>query len=259
MNRKIKILVQLDRFNWFSDTFIKYYLKFFNKNELYFLFDTRFFSGADLTEYLKNKNFLEEEINIIPMNDVPQSIGDRMSYTTNFINILQKELLSDGSVLIHPDIDELIYHPNLRELLETFNGLYLMPSPIDVIHDLVKESDFNFNSPIFSQRSYYLDPNSSIASWYYKPLIIKDEYKWDVGRHSIERRVTDGLYLIHIGKIDYNFVEYLNKENLTMYVDQETNQNGITGDNLKDWFSINFSNLLPIPINILNELKTIEI
>jgi hypothetical protein len=259
MVRKIKILIQLDRVNWFSDTFIKYYLNFFDKKEFFFLIETRFLKQIDLINYLKSKNFSEDEINIIPLDNTPLDIIERRDYVTNLINNLQKELLKDGGVLMNPDVDELIYHPDLRNLLETFDPPYLLPSPIDVIHNLSKEGDFNFEKPIFDQRNFYLNHKSPLSAWYYKPLIIKEEVKWEVGRHTSDRNVTPGLYLIHIGKIDYNFIEELNKENLNMYEKQNINQNGCVGIELKNWFVNNFNDLLPIPPDVLSGLKSIKI
>jgi hypothetical protein len=259
MSRKIKILIQLDRTNWFLDTFIKYYLKFFNKNELFFLIETRFLSENNLVKYLKTKNFLDDEINIIPLHNTPLPIIERRDHVTNLINNLQKELLKDGSVLMNPDVDELIYHPNLRELLETFDSPYLLPSPIDVIHNREKEGDLNFETPIFGQRNFYLSHRSKTAGWYYKPIIIKDGIKWEVGRHTEDRNVTPGLHLIHIGKVDYNFVEFLNMENLNMYENQNVNQNGYIEEELKNWFDFHFKDLLPIPSEVLNSLRSLEI
>jgi hypothetical protein len=259
MSRKIKILIQLDRVNWFSDTFIKYYLKFFNKNELFFLLETRFLSEENLISYLKTKNFLDEEINIIPLENTPLPIIQRRNHVTHLINNLQKELLKDGSILMNPDVDELIYHPNLREFLETFDSSYLIPSPIDVIHKRKEEKDFNFEEPIFSQRNFYLSHKSKASAWYYKPIIIKNEIKWEVGRHTDDRNVTPGLYLIHIGKIDYNFIELLNRENLNMYENQNINQNGFIEEELKNWFDTNFNDLVPIPSDILSQLRDLGI
>jgi len=259
MSRKIKILIQLDRVNWFSDTFIKYYLKFFNKNELFFLLETRFLSEENLISYLKTKNFLDEEINIIPMKKTPVHIIERRNYVTDLINNLQKELLYDGGILISPDVDELVYHQNLRDLLETFNLPYLLPSPIDVVHNRKNEEDFNFEAPIFSQRNFYLNHKSKVSSWYYKPMIVREEIKWEVGKHTEDRNVTPGLYLIHIGKIDYNFIELLNRENLNMYISQEVSQNGFIGEELKNWFDTNFNDLVPIPSDILSQLRDLGI
>jgi hypothetical protein len=259
MVRKIKILIQLDRINWFSDTFIKYYLNFFDKTEFFFLLETRSLEKIDWINYLKSKNFSENEINIIPLNDITLDIIERGRYGTGLINNLQKELLKDGGILIHPDVDELIYHPDLRNLLETFDSPYLLPSPIDVIHNLAEEENLNFKNPIFDQRNFYLNHKSPLSVWYYKPLIIKEEIIWEVGKHTSDRNVTPGLYLIHIGKMDYNFMESLNKENLDMYENQNANQNGFIGEELKKWFDSNFNDLLPIPSDISNHFRSLGI
>ncbi len=293
--REIKIIVQIDRINFFSDKFIKFYSHFFEKRNIYFLHDEELIKKIEIKKYLKKKKFNNNEINIITFDvDIPKKFEDRIKYTTSFLNELQIKLFNENSniVLIFPDIDELIIFDDIN-ILQTFED-HLITYPMDVVQNLDIEPEIDFSKNIFDQRSYYLSPKNPVARWYIKKMIFSKPVDFGDGRHSavtpkelnelqkmkwmvrpnILRKYLNttenifGCYLIHLGKIDYNFILKLNEQNLTMYHNFEICQNGFTGEKLFGWYkkihtnildNDGDQNLLTIPDHIKDILLSISI
>lgn len=259
--REIKIIVQIDRINFFSDTFIKFYTHFFEKRNIYFIHDKKLITKRKIKNYLKKKNFNDDEISIVTFgDDIPKKFEDRIIYTTSFLNELQIKLFNENSniVLIFPDIDELIIFDDIN-ILQTFED-HLITYPIDVVQNLDIEPEIDFSKNIFEQRSYYLSPKNPVARWYIKKMIFSKPVDFGDGRHfavthnelnELQKMkwmpTTEsifGFYLIHLGKIDYNFIEKLNKQNLTMYQNFDISQNGITDEQLLRWYKEIHTNIL---------------
>jgi len=232
--RKFKIFTIIDRLNWFSDIWIEYHLRYFKKSEIAFLNDKKFLNDDSLKRYLiENFSFNEDEIHIIHSEDQPTSLRERHVYITHFINMTQSNLLLENDVVIYLDIDELIYHPDLVNLLNTFDSDYLVTNPMDILHNINIEYDFDFSKPINSQRNYI---NSGIISgWYKKNIIVRNKTYWQDGRHTNEMPTISDLYLIHLGKIDLKFTNLLNKQNREMRGWEES-QNAFIDNELEDWF-----------------------
>lgn len=236
--RKIKIITQIDRINWFLEKWISYHTKVFKKEELVFLVDDKFVSTDVITKFLKKKKFKKNEINIITLHDLPIEYIARMRNTTPFINNLQKQLLETCDVVIYLDIDELLYHAELREVLNTFNSDFLVTNTIDVIHNIHLEKDsFDFNKNVFSQRKFH--NVSDARKWYYKPAITRRPANWGDGRHSIDGSFfgpsPENVYLIHLGKMDFEYTNQLNKENILMR-EKDLSQNTFIDSALESFF-----------------------
>jgi hypothetical protein len=283
--REIKIVVQIDRINFFSDTFIKFYTHFFEKRNIYFVHDEGLIKKIEIKKYLKKKKFNNNEINIITFDfDIPKKFEDRIVYATSFLNELQIKLFNENSniVLIFPDIDELIIFDDIN-ILQTFED-HLITYPMDVVQNLDIEPEIDFSKNIFDQRSYYLSPKNPVARWYIKKMIFSKPVDFGDGRHfavtpkeleELNKMKCDpktgsifGCYLIHLGKIDYNFIVKLNEQNLTMYHNFEISQNGFTGEQLFRWYVETHANsldhegdrnLLTIPDHIKDILLSIPI
>ena len=254
--RKIKVITLIDRFNWFSDTWIKYHLNYFHKSDLVFLYEERYISTQSLITYLKSKNFESNEINIRSLGININDQNERMEINKNTINNLVKELMVDNDVVIFLDIDELLYHDNLMELLNTFPSSYLVTNPIDVMQ-YHSESKYDFSKPLYPQRMYH--QTGHIQNWYKKPCIIREVFEFGAGRHTLEGidklvNPSTGLYLIHLSKIDYDFCEELNKQNRDMYINQD-NQNGMIGKQFSDWWQGQFKFFELIPIHIIEKIN----
>jgi len=254
--RNIKIIVQIDRINIFSDIWLKYYINFFKSDNFYFIFENKFINIDFFKKYLQKFGFDSDKVNLITLDDIPSDVSQRMVFLSSIINNLVLNFLDGNTVVIYPDIDELIYHDNLLELLQSFNSDFLVTNPIDVIQNLDSESEYKYGVNLFEQRGFCLNSTHPIFSWYRKNNIIKSFVNWqDSGRHIYHTPPTDGLYLIHLGKFDYNFLEKINKENLNMYQGQNVNQNGYIGSELNEWYLSQHKSLSTIPEDLINKLK----
>lgn len=250
--RKIKLITQIDRINWFLEKWISHHTKVFKKEELVFLVDDKFVSTDVFTKFLKKKKFKKNEINIISLHDLPIEYTARMRITTPFINTLQKQLLETYDVVIYLDIDELLYHPELREVLNTFTSDFLVTNTIDIIHNVnLEKNSFDFSKNVFSQRKFHNVSDS--RKWYYKPIITRRPAEWGDGRHSIDGAFllpsAENVYLIHLGKIDFEYANFLNKENIQMR-EKTISQNTYVDEELRSFFlSFNWGE---IPGNFLS-------
>jgi hypothetical protein len=258
--RKIKILLQVDRINWILNKSISYYRNFLPDESFYFLHDERLLPLETFKEYLSSKNFDESNQKFFTMYDVPSDFAKSMEYCTKFRNSIQPKLLEDNSVLLFPDLDEFIYHPNLIELLQTFELPYLIPEPIDVIHNKKWENKLNFDEPIFTQRKYCCSPDYGMINWYKKICIVRQYKEWVNGKETRESiSPINNLYLIHIGKVDFDNMENLNIENCNMYPGVENSHNGWSGETLNNWFSQFEIQLIEIDPNLIESLKKINL
>lgn len=236
--RKIKILTHVDRINWYINKWIDFHRNVFNPDELVFTTDPRFLPKQVLSEYLKEKGFKKEEINIIELEISLVNYTERLNNFRPFINNLQKKFLETCDVVIYLDIDELLYHAELREVLNTFNSDFLVTNTIDVIHNIHLEKDsFDFNKNVFSQRKFH--NVSDARKWYHKPIITRRPVNWGDGRHEIDgiwfRPSVENVYIIHLGKMDFEYTNQLNKENILMR-EKDLSQNTFIDGALESFF-----------------------
>jgi hypothetical protein len=188
-NKKIKVITYIDRFNVLSDTFINYYLNFFNSDEFHFLIlDSEFSSVRD---YLLSKNFSEKNF---------ESVKNRYYGTVNDILSLQNEVLNrflnQGFIVVYVDIDEIIYHHDLKNYILTNIKDYITPSGIILIPNQ-HEDHLNPDHKILDQRGYCIFDNT----WYSKTCILNKKYVWSGGRHNKNtNKIYEDIFLIDIGK-----------------------------------------------------------
>jgi hypothetical protein len=257
--RRIKIIVQIDRLNHFSDLWVKYYSTFFKSENFIFLFEERFIETEVLKIYLSKFNLDTELITLIPLYDIPYDATERMNFMTPFMINFVSDILDGNTVVIYPDIDELLYHNNLIELLQTFETNFLVTNPIDIIQKIGEETEYNPQKKLFEQRTFCLNVDNPMGYWYKKNIIVKSKPDWQNGRHIVGETTTPNLYLIHLGKFDFEFIKKLNSENLNMYENQQINQNGIIGGDLHNWYENQVEDLVKIPEELLKKLQLLEI
>jgi hypothetical protein len=75
----------------------------------------------------------------------------------------------------------------------------------------------------------------------------------------MEAETTEGLYLIHLGKFDFEFLKKINLQNLSMYENQQINQNGIIDNELYNWYLNQVNELTKIPEELLRRLQMLGI
>jgi hypothetical protein len=248
--RDIKVITHVDRINWFFTKWVTYHQSYFNNNSFIFIIDEEFLTHNQLAEELKLHDFLESQINIISFGSVPRDYAARLDYCSHFVNNLLIEILTESDVVIYLDIDELLYHENLIEILNNFTSDFLVTNFIDVTHKINSEPEFDYTKSVFSQRKYMNVGETS--GWYKKPIITRVPVSWGNGKHTINNRGFDSspenVFIIHLGKMDFNFSNRLAKENIQMRGLFES-QNAFTDDSLKSY--ILGMPLLTIPENFL--------
>lgn len=244
--RSIKVFTHVDRINWFFSKWIIYHQKYFQNNEFLFIIDNQFISEEEITSKLLSHGFYPEDIQIVSFGNIPQDYYSRMAYARPFVNSLQKKLLSNSEVVIYLDIDELLYHSDLRNLLNTFTDDFLVTNVVDVTHRISAEPDFDFNRSVFSQRRYM--NVSETSGWYIKPIITRVPVNWGDGRHTIDglgySPKPQDLFIIHLGKVDFEFCNKLAKENISMRGKDETHYTFVD-DRLKYYISSLQTQMIP--------------
>lgn len=246
--RKIKLCTHIDRKpNYLFDFWIKHHLRFFEKNDFVFASDTKLDSDY-VVSYLKDTYDIEVNIinditddtdvtkSILLLNEKesPQDYRQFTDYARDYHNWIQHRLLDkDIDVVVWMDIDELLYHDDLQNVLQTFEDDVIRPRGVEIIHDLDNEIDFDFSKKIKEQRfkiRYYGSKN--------KPTITRVKIGWDVGKHQtgshthgdnleLDELYPD-LYLIHLHYLDLNSMKNIYIENLTLYNEckRQHNQSG---------------------------------
>jgi hypothetical protein len=187
--QKIKIITYIDRSNILSDIFIKYYLNFFKLEEFHFLIlDSQF----DLvSNYLLSNNFTSENF---------KSVSNNYFGTADEILKTQNETLNEfikkGYIVVYVDIDEIIYHHDLRNYILNNINDYITPSGIVLIPSL-DEGHLDHNDKILNQRKYCIFDNK----WHSKTCILNKKYTWSAGRHNKNlNNISEDIFLIDIGR-----------------------------------------------------------
>lgn len=260
-NRKIKLITNCDRPpNYLMDIAIKYWLNTFKDSELIFLVNN--ISHFDMVKSLKESyNIDAKRINSIDdIYDPDRCVvwDDLVEYDYGayhdreapIINAVQHKLLASGvDVVIFLDRDEILYHPDLRNLLNTFQQPVLRPRGIEVIQ-YDNEEDFDVTKSIASQRRflrYY--PSKS------KACIVQEPVNWVVGRHGTlcgrwphadqkyhpsntgDTSEYPDLYLVHFDKIDIDMIYNLRLESQKIFKSNDRHTGVIDPEKFTFWFN----------------------
>jgi hypothetical protein len=205
-NKKIKVITYIDRINILSDTFITYYLKFFNLDEFYFLIlDSQF---DIIRDYLLRKKF--------PSSSFEKVSNGYYGTTTDILdkqNKVTNRFLNDNFIVVYADIDEIIYHHDLRNYMLNNLKDYITPSGIVLIPNS-NEQRLDPNRKILSQRKYCIFDNTFHA----KTCILNKNYTWSSGRHNKNsNKISDGIFIIDIGRCCQNVILENNKTTNKIY------------------------------------------
>jgi hypothetical protein len=186
--KKIKIGTYIDRCNFISDVFIQYYLNFFTHDEFhFFILDKNY---DDVYSYLKSKNFNDSSFESVSNNHI--GVHTLMSKQNSFVD----ELTSNGVIVIYVDIDEILYHIDLRNFIFQNKSNYIVPKGVVLIPN-TDEEELNKNNKILNQRSYCV-----IDDLYHsKVTVLRENYIWSAGRHNKNNiPISDEIFLIDISK-----------------------------------------------------------
>ncbi len=230
MNRKIRLVTSCDRApNYLMNIAVKYWLRTFNSNELIFLVNN--ITHFDMVQSLKESYNIDAK-RVYNLEEASTTDGclvwdytscknysEFLNLDRDMINNLQESLLNNGTdVVVFLDRDEMLYHKDLRKLLNEFSEPVIRPRGIEIIQTGT-EGGLDETKPIHEQRSYVRYYSSKS-----KPCITKQPIKWQTGRHLTmcgtyphgdiagPRAEYPGLYLIHIDKIDIDLLYQLRLE-----------------------------------------------
>lgn len=167
----------------------------------------------------------------------------------SIINNVQHILLDKGvDVVIFLDRDETLYHPNLMELLQTFEEPIIRPRGIEVIQT-GDEAPLDVTKPIYEQRKYVrYYPSKS------KACITRIPVEWMIGRHGTlcgrwphvddqhfesggDRTEYPDLILYHIDKVDMNLIYKLRMESQQIFKSNDRHTGVIDEQQFTDWFT----------------------
>ena len=188
-NKSFKVVTYIDRINSLSDIFISYYLKFFNKEEFCFLIlDEEF---ETVSNYLLDFGFMSVNFKSVS-NEYFGTDEDIIDLQNKEVN----EFLDKDFIVVYADIDEIIYHHDLRNyILENLED-YITPTGIVIIPNL-DESNLRTNDKLLNQRRYCIFDNV----YHSKTCILNKTYTWTGGRHNKRsNRIYDDIFLIDIGR-----------------------------------------------------------
>ena len=146
-----------------------------------------------------------------------------------------------------------MYHPDLRNVLNTFNETVIRPRGIEVIQ-YGDESSYDANRSLYEQRKYLrYFPSKS------KACIVREPVHWMIGRHGTlcgrwphadvkahpELQThpdanTDeypNLYLVHFDKIDIDLIYQLRLESQQLFKTNDRHTGVIDIEKFSIWFN----------------------
>lgn len=237
----IRLMTAIDRINYFSDNYIKYYKKWFHPEEFFFLVHHKNYDG--IVEYLRSHGFSSfEKYNVLTFGD-GHNVGNQNRFKTEFIN--------KGYRVVYSDIDERIYHPDLRNLILSFTEDFLIPTGMQIIQGS-EEPPLDKARNVMEQRKWA----SVDITWYSKVCILNKDFKWDHGRHNKPLIFTpkENLYLFDLGRVCKDMVLENNQKSVKIYNRVTSRYKELTIDRIeKDMFAPMLSRLDPIKEDLRNK------
>lgn len=203
---KLKLITAIDRINYLSDNFIEYYKKFFKTEEFYFLVHN--FNAHLVKPYLNSHGFTDDQM--LDYDVTKFGWGDNVGMQ----NSIKRRWISEGYIVVYADMDERIFHPDLRNYIINNIKYWIAPTGISLMqHD--SEPPLDETKKVLEQRSYgKLD-----TYWFSKTCILKIDYEWAPGRHTrpTHLQIDPNVYLVDIGKMCKDFMLKNNEESKRIY------------------------------------------
>jgi len=233
-SRSIKLVTLLDRSpNYLFDLWLNHHVKYFDIGDILItlniiepeIIQSQLKSRYNLDSYIAtNINDISNDVITIykdPTSNVT-SYQQLIDHSRNISNKIQHVVLDSGyDIMIWLDMDELLYHKKLNDVLQNFEQEIIRPIGIEIIQN-DEESNYDTNKKLKDQRSYIRYYNSKN-----KPIITRKKVTWDAGRHFCElmlhgditksKDCYPDLYLIHLDKIDIEKLKELRLQNEIIY------------------------------------------
>lgn len=175
---------------------LRYYSKFFNKEDIYVLDHDS--NDGSIEDCRKHYGF-----NVIPLHwEFYDDIWRAKMVCSKQIELLQSYeyvLYSDADEIIIPDPEK---YRDLKHYISNLDKDYVSCVGYHLIHIREKEASIDLSKSILRQRSYwYADAH------YNKPLLARVPLKWYTGFHSASNcgdNVDKNLWLLHLHKMDFD-------------------------------------------------------
>lgn len=204
--KPIKLITSLDRINYFSDNYIQYYKNFFKEEEFLFMLHIKKF--RELVKYLKQHGFSDQQF--MTFNVDKFGWGDNSSLQ----NRVKKEMLNIGHTVLYADVDERIFHPQLRDYIREHPVDLIAPTGISLMRH-PDEPPLDKTKKVLEQRSY----GKIDKIWFSKVCILNKDFHWTPGRHNkpLDFKISDDIYLVDIGKMCEEFMLENNEQTRLLY------------------------------------------
>lgn len=231
---KFKLITCIDRINYLSDVFINYYKRIFNNDEFYFLIDSRYQNV--IRPYL-DKHVPGYGYKLINRD----SFGNGFSHIQNPV---KTAFISQGYIVVYADIDELIYHPNLKEYIINSDKQLILAQGV-VLFQHPSEAPLDKNKKILDQRGF-----CKLSNHFSKVCILKKDFQWTPGRHNKPPglRVDGNVFIVDISKMCNNLISENNADNRKIYKSL-TKRYSTNSPNevLKEWNLFIYEKMIEIP------------
>lgn len=203
---KFKLITAIDRINYFSDNFISYYKRFFLPEEFYFLVHD--VNAPQIISYLKSHGFTNSDIEVYVSSKF--GWGDNI----NRQNSVKKRFIDEGYTVLYADVDERIFHPDLRNFILNTPGDWIAPTGISLMQHS-SEPPLDETRKVLGQRSY----GKIDTYWFSKTCILRKDFEWLPGRHTrpTQLAINPHIYLIDIGKACKDLMLRNNEESKRIY------------------------------------------
>ena len=204
--KKFRLVTAIDRINYFSDNFIAYYKKWFLDEEFYFMVHEKNYES--IKHYLFSKGFTETNIEKYNISIFGEG------HNVNNQNRIKTKFLNQGYIVVYADMDERVYHPDLRNYILNKDCEYIIPQGMQIIQTK-DELPLDFTRNVIEQRLVCIPD----IFWYSKVCILKKDFIWDHGRHNKPHKHTidQEVYLVDIGKVCKDFMIENNKLSSNIY------------------------------------------
>lgn len=184
---KVILITAIDRINYFSDNFIKYYLNFFHPDEVFFM--VNYVDYNEIVKYLRGYGFSKFE------QYQGKSFGEGNNITNQ--NRIKTQFIQSGYKVVYSDMDERIYHPQLRDIILNTQYDHLVAFGMQIIQK-PDEPPLDLTKNVLEQRDWcYPD-----RQWYSKTCILNKDFHWTPGRHNRlgAPKLIENLYLFDLGR-----------------------------------------------------------
>lgn len=204
--RKFKLITQIDRINYLSDNYISYYKNFFNDDEFYFMVHD--VNSNIVKPYLQSHGFNESQM--MDYNILRFGWGDNVRLQ----NQVKTKFIIEGFTVVYADIDERIFHPDLKNYIDKRLRKWIAPTGISLIEH-PEDKALDENKKVLEQRIYCKLDTTSFS----KICILASDYEWTPGRHNRPplMQIDSNIYLVDIGKMCREFMLKNNDQSRNIY------------------------------------------